>query len=99
MSINEIINMIAVRDSFVAAIGSMDMILIVASDFVIAGAPVRMHGINLNNVCGNSLTLLVLQMAALQIIRVTVVFDGGMAATRAVLMLFGIFHRAFRSLN
>jgi hypothetical protein len=99
MTINQVIHMVAMGHSFVAAGRSVDVGFTVTSNFMIAGAAVRMRGVNLNHVCGHSFALLVFQVALFQIISMPVMFDGGMAATRAVLMLFGIFHRAFRSLN
>ncbi|MDB6108564.1 MAG: hypothetical protein JWR69_314 [Pedosphaera sp.] len=88
--------MIAMRHGFVAAPGAVDMVFGVSSDVLTAGAAIRVLGIDLDHVFFDTIFLLVFQMARLQVICVSMMLNGDVAATRAVVMFFGNAHIRFR---
>ena len=88
VAIDQIIDMIAVRHGFVAAIGTMDMAFGVSAEVMVAGAFIRMLGIHFHNVFLHPAAFLMHQMTAFEIIRVPVMFNRCVPATGAVLMSF-----------
>jgi hypothetical protein len=88
VAVDQIIDVIAVRHGFVAAIGTVDMPFGVAANLVIASAFIGMRSIHLNHVFFNLAVLLMHQMSAYEIIHVPVMFNRRMTATGAVPMIF-----------
>ncbi len=84
MTINQIVDMIAVRDSLVATFGAMRMRGIVAAARM-AGRAVRRHvATDRELVFGNRTAVLVVQRTVMEIVDMTIVAHRGVAATRAV---------------
>lgn len=71
----------------------MHVTLGMAAKRVIFGASVWMFGVNLNDMVCALLALLMLQVAVLKVIRVAMMFDGGMTTARTVLMFWLGIHR------
>src|ERR1700756_464432 len=88
MTVDQVINMIAVWDGFVTAIGAMDMPLRVASQIMVAGAAIGMGGIDFNLVFLHLPAFLVYQVAVFNIIGMPAVFDRCVPAAGSMLMIF-----------
>jgi hypothetical protein len=86
VTIDQVIDMIAVGHGFMATIGTMDMTLGVPADVMVAGAFIGMRSINFNDMLLNLAALLMHQMAIFEIICVAVMFNRCVPATGAVLM-------------
>ena len=83
---NAVIDVIAVRNRFVAAAGAVDMTRLMAAAAVVGGAPVGVVRGHVDHVLVDMIAMRVMQVAIVQIIGVAAVAYGGMAAARAVLM-------------
>ena len=81
-SVNQIVHMIAVRNGSVAAIGTMNVLPVVA--FRSQRAFVRVGVADGNNVFIHVVAVRMVQMAVVEIIHVPVVHDGDMPAILAV---------------
>jgi hypothetical protein len=91
MSIDEVVDVVAVRDGFVAAAGAVDVGGIVGSAGVLRGALGRVDRGQSNAVLVDVTIVEVVQMTIVQIVDVVVVADGRMAAAGLVQMgVFGM---------
>ena len=93
VAIDQIIDMSAVGHGFVAAIGTVDMAFGVTANVMVAGAFIRMLGIHFHNVFLHLAAFLMHQMTAFEVIRVPVMFNRRVPATRPVLMIFWCVHK------
>jgi hypothetical protein len=87
MAIDEVIDVIAVRDGFVAAAGAVPMALVMAAAIMAGGARRRVGAGHFQLVLFHALLGHVVQMAIVQIIRVIAMLDGSVAAVGAMLVL------------
>src|SRR5262245_56750556 len=81
-----VVDVVAMRDCLVAAIGAVDMAGRMAAAPVIRGAPVGVVTDDLDDMLIHVVVMRMVQVAIVQIIDVSVVPHGGVAATRSVLM-------------
>ena len=81
-AINQIIHVIAMRNGSVAAIGTMNVLPVVA--FRSQRAFVRVDVADGNGVFIHMVAVRMVQMAVVQIIHMAFVFDGGVSAAEAV---------------
>ena len=86
MAIDEVIDVVAMRHGFVAAAGAVDVSGFVAAAVVVGRAGVRVGGADGDAVFIDVVAVRVVQVAVVQVINVAFVFDGGVAAVRAVLV-------------
>lgn len=86
VAVHEIVNMVAVRHGFVTAAGSVDVACFMTVTVVFGGAGIRVGRTDGDTVFVHMLFVRVVQMAIVQVINVAVMFYGGMAAVRAVLV-------------
>jgi hypothetical protein len=96
VAVDQIIEMVAMGHGFVAAPGPMNMALGMAPDLMIPRASSRVFGIHFDHVLLDAIPLLVFQMTGLQVIRMPMMLNRNVAATRAVMMFFGNAHIRFR---
>jgi hypothetical protein len=98
-SVDKIINMIPVGNSFMAAARAMPMFLIMSGSAMLWIAPIRIYRANLNHVVFSAPVINMLQMTVVEIIDVVLVTNGNMATSRTVHMrLIGRGHASsFRS--
>ena len=86
VALHEIVNMIAMRYSFVTTAWAMNMACFVTITVVLWGANIRVGRTDGDTMFVHVALVQVMQMAVMQVINVTIMFDGGMAAIRAVLV-------------
>jgi hypothetical protein len=87
MSGDEVVDVIAVRDGGMAAIGAVHVIGGVAAALVVRGAGARVGGADRQRVLFDlAVGKRVMQVAVVQVIDVSLVVDGGVTAVRAMLM-------------
>ena len=86
VAIDEIVDVVAMRYCFVTAAGAVHVSRFVATAVVVGRASVRVGGADCDDVLINVVTMLVVQVAVVQVINVAFVLDGGVAAVRAVLV-------------
>jgi len=86
-ALDQIINVVAMRQGGVAAIWTMDMALGMAGKLLLGGAAVWVLGVHLEDMLLKALAFLILQMAGCQVISVPVMAHGDMSATGTVLVL------------
>lgn len=84
--VNEVVDVVAMRDSLVATIGTMHMIGVVLG-LVIGGADVRILITDSDHVLVHMLFVGMMQMPVMQIVDVPIVLDRSMAAILAVLVV------------
>jgi hypothetical protein len=96
VAVDQIIDMIPMRNGFVTAPRPVDVVLEVSPDFAIPRAFGRVFGIHFDHVLLDAIPLLVFQMTGLEIIRVPVVLNGDVAAAGPVVMFFCNAHISFR---
>lgn len=82
MAIDEIIDVIAVRHRLMTATGTM----LVPAGFVLRGAGVRIAGAHRDDMLVDVIAMHVVQMSVMQVVDMTVMADGDVAATGAVLV-------------
>ena len=85
-SINQIIHMVAMRNSGVAAVGAMNMLRGMFGGGKTRSAFIGIGGINGNCVLVHVVAVRMMQMAVMKIVNVPVVLDGGVPASRGVNM-------------
>ena len=83
-SVNQIVNMVAVRNGGMAAIGTVNMFRRVFLGGEARRAFVGIRGTDGNRVLVHMVAVRVMQMAVVQIIHMAFVFDGGVSAAGAV---------------
>ena len=81
-AVNQIINVIAVRNASVAAVGAMNVLLVVA--FRPERAFVRIRSTDGDGVLVHMVAMRMMQMAVVQIIHVPIVHDGDVSAIFAM---------------
>ncbi|HUA38815.1 MAG TPA: hypothetical protein VMA35_10530 [Candidatus Sulfopaludibacter sp.] len=81
-AVNQIINVIAVRNGCVAAVGTMNVLLVVA--FRTERAFVGIHGADGDGVFVHMVAVRMMQMAIVKIIHVPIVHDGDVSAIFAM---------------
>lgn len=86
MTVNEMVNVVAVRDGIMTAVRAVDVIGGVFGSGEARRAFVRISGADGEGVFVHMGAVHVMQMACIKVVGVTVVRDGEMAATGAVLM-------------
>lgn len=84
-AIHQVVDMIAMGDGFVAAIGTMDVIGRMAAALAV-GALVGIGGTDGEDVLVHVIAMHVVQVAVVKIVDVPVVLDGGVSAIRPMLM-------------
>ncbi len=87
MTVDEIVDMIAVWDRFVAAVGAMDMGAVVSTALVVRGADRGIRWREGDDMLINMAVVEMMKMTIVKVIDVIVVLDGGMTATGCVLMI------------
>ena len=86
VSVDEVVDVVAVRDRFVATAGAVDVSGIVRSAGVLRGAISRVGCRQSNAVLVDVAVMEMVQVTIVQVVDVVVVAHGGMAAARFVLM-------------
>lgn len=86
MTINQIIRMVAVRDSLVATARSMTVRSVVSPTPMIGGAAVWIRSAYRKHVLVHMILMRMMQMAIMQIVDVAIVTNSEVAAARSVLM-------------
>ncbi|MDT3722385.1 hypothetical protein [Pseudomonas oryzihabitans] len=84
-AIHQVVDMIAMGNGFVAAIGAMDMIGCVAAALAMS-ALVGIGGANGDDVFVDVIAMHVVQVTIVKIVDVPVMLDGGVSAIRPMLM-------------
>lgn len=87
MAVHQIVNVIAMRDGGVAAIGAVLVALVVAAASVVGSASGGIGGVYIQAMLFHVVALLMVQMAVVQIIHVALVLDSGVAAARPMNVL------------
>ena len=95
MAVHEIVHVIAVRHGFVAAARAVDVLRFVRTARVTFSAHIRVRRRNFQDMRVVMIAVRMQQMAVAQVIRVAFVFDGGVAALRAVLVVVVVMSIAF----
>ena len=89
---DEVIHMVTVRNSLVAAVGTMCVFAAVTFAIVLGGAVLRIHPADCNDMLVDVLAMDMVQMAIMEIIRMAVVHDRLMPAFRTVRVIMrGVF--------
>jgi len=84
--IHQVIGVVAMRHGFVTAARPMFVCRIVAAADMASGRGTRVSGVDGNDVLIDVSFMQMMQVPIMQIIRVAFMLDGGMAASRTVLM-------------
>ena len=84
MAIHQVINMVAMRNGFVAAVGAVGVGLLLGATAVVRRAIIRIRGGHLNVMVVHMIAVNVMQMAIMKIIGVAVVFHCGVPAVWAM---------------
>jgi hypothetical protein len=86
MAFDQVIDVVAVRDSFVAAAGAVLVFLVVLAAIVLRGALGWVRGIDRELMLLDAAFADVVQVAVVQVVHVVFVANGGVAAAGAVLV-------------
>lgn len=86
MSVDQIVDMVAVRYGFVSAAGTVPVVLVVSAAGVIGRAAAGIAIAHLDGVLVDVIAVGVMEMAVVQVVDVVTVPDRGMAARRAMLV-------------
>ena len=84
MAIHQVINMVAMRHGFVAAIGTVSVGLLIGGAALVWRTFLRIRRSHLNLMVIHMITVSVMQVAIVKIISVAVVFHGGVPAVWAM---------------
>jgi hypothetical protein len=84
--IHEVIDVLAVRDRFVAAAGAVVMPLLMSAAIVFRSASIRVGRVDAQLVFLNNAAFLMMQMSIVQVVDMVVVDDSRVAAVGTVLM-------------
>lgn len=87
VAVDEIVDMVPVGDGLVPAPGAMYVFGRVRPARMTRSAPVRVRRVDVDRMVVEVVAVSVEQAAVLQIVRVPLMFDGGMAARWAVVMI------------
>ena len=89
MAVHQVINMIAMRHGFVAAVGTVSVLLLMSRAIVVRRAFLRIRRGHLNLMVVHMVAVSVMQMAIVKIIRVAIVFHGNVPAVWAMYVAVG----------
>ncbi len=92
VAVHQVIHVVAVGNRLVAALRTMAMILLMAATGVLGRASSGVGRGDLQDVVINMVAMNVVQMAIVQVIGVAIVLDGGVAATRTMLVGMSLMH-------
>jgi hypothetical protein len=84
MTVDEVVDVVAVRHGFVSTAGAMHMIGGVTRTDVTTGAGIRVGLRNFNFVLVDMFAMRVMQMAVVQVVDVAVMFYGGVTTSRSM---------------
>ena len=86
MARDQVVDVVAVRNCFVAAASTVDMTAVVGAAIVLRGADGGIGRGQTDGVLINMTIVQMVQMTVVQIVDVIVVLDGGMTAARFMMM-------------
>jgi hypothetical protein len=86
VTVDQIVDVIAVRNGLVATSGTVHVARLMSHALVLRRAAVGIARRNLEHVLVNVIAVRVMQMPVVKVVRVIAVSNGGMAAVRAMLM-------------
>ncbi len=86
VAVDEVIDVVAIRDGFVAAAGAVNVLLVVAAAGMLGRARGRVAGVDREGVVVDMVAVHVVQVAVVQVVGVALVLHGGVAAARAMLV-------------
>jgi len=86
VTVNQVVDVIAMRHGFVAAIGTVNMPCLMTRAAMVRRALVGVRGRDFEGVLVNVAVVHVVQVIVMQIVDMVAVRDGGVAARRAMLM-------------
>lgn len=86
MAIDEVVDMIAMRNRFVSAVGAMDVGAVVSTALMVRGADRRIRWREGDDMLIDMAVVEMMKMTIVKIIDVILVFDGSMTATGFVLV-------------
>jgi len=86
MAVDEVVDMIAMRNRFVSAVGTMDVGAVVSTALMVRGADRRIRGRESDYVLVNMAVVEMMKMTIVKVIDVVLVLDGSMTATGFVLV-------------
>ena len=84
VAVDQVVDVVTVRDGFVAATGAMDVAGLVAAAFVLGRAAVGVGGRDRDHVLVDVVAMRMVQVAVVQVIDMTVMADGRVAAAGAM---------------
>ena len=87
VTVDQVVDVIAVRNGFMAAARPVLVALVVSAAVMPGGAVLRVHGIHVQLVLIHMIAVDMVQMPVMQVIRVAVVLDRGVPAAGAVLVV------------
>ncbi|HVW51951.1 MAG TPA: hypothetical protein VHC91_16435 [Trinickia sp.] len=87
VAVDQIVDMIAVRDRLVSASGPMNVIRGMGATLMVRRTSIRIFPAHLDPMFVDVVTMWMMQMPIMQIVDVVAVPDSGMAAVRAMLMV------------
>ena len=91
MPVDEVIEMIPVRNGFVTAAGTMHMVCVVPRASVVSGAASRVGFVNVDRVLIDVVLVGVMEVAVVKVVHVITMLHGGVATISPVLMaMFGV---------
>ena len=84
MAVDEVVDMVSVRDRLVAAAGAVHMVRLVAAARVLARAAVRVRGVDVDDMVIDVVAMGVMQVSVVEVVEVPVVHHGPMSASGSV---------------
>ena len=84
VAVDQVVDVVTVRDGFVAATGAMDVAGLVAAAFVLGRAAVGVGGRDGDHVLVDVVAMRMVQVAVVQVVDMTVMPDGRVAAAGAM---------------
>jgi hypothetical protein len=93
--LHEVINVVAVRHLFMAAIRAVNVRLVMRSAVVLGGACIRIRGRHLQDMFIHMIAMLMVQMAIMQVIGVSLVIHGRVAAAALMFVIMSLVFLAF----
>jgi hypothetical protein len=90
VAVDQVIDMITMRHGLVAATGSVLMALFMAATIVVRNCGCGVSGVDGNHVLVHVPLMKMVQVPVMEIVRVSLVLNRGMSASRAMLMRVGV---------
>ena len=87
MTLDEVVDVVAVGDRFVATVGTVDVVIGVCFARVLGGARRRIGGVYFEGVLIHVVVVNVMQVAVVEIVDVVFMFDGRVSAAFAMYVL------------